>query len=93
MIFNGEVGTVSVFTSSNGSLPAGHWAQRATDHIVNVGDSSHPQIAEQATAFKETIYKVIDHYIREAITEDRAKVIDLLRSAGHNDLANSMEKL
>jgi hypothetical protein len=93
MISNGEIGTVSVFTSSNGPLPVGHWAQRATDHIVKVGDDSHPQIAEQARAFKETIYRAIDYYIKEAIKEDRSKVIILLRSAGHNDLANSMEKL
>jgi len=93
MIFNGEVGNVSVFTSSNGSLPSGHWARRATDHIIKVGDKSHPEIAEQATAFREEIYKAIDYYIKEAVKEDRSKVISLLRSAGHNDLANSMEKL
>ncbi len=93
MIFNGEVGNVSVFTSSNGSLPSGHWARRATDYIIKVGDKSHPEIAEQATAFREEIYKAIDYYIKEAVKEDRSKVISLLRSAGHNDLANSMEKL
>ena len=93
MIFNGEVGDVSVFTSSNGPLPSGHWAQRATDHIIKVGDNSHPQIAEQARAFKETIHKAIDYYMKEAIKEDRSKVVTLLRSAGHNDLANSVEKL
>lgn len=93
MIFNGEVGNVSVFTSSNGSLPAGHWAQRATDYIIKVGDKSHPEISEQARAFRDSIYKAVDYYIKEAIKEDRSKVTTLLRSAGHNDLANSVEKL
>jgi hypothetical protein len=93
MIFNGEVGNVSVFTSSNGSLPSGHWARRAADHIIQVGEKSHPEIAEQAMAFKESIYKAVDYYIKEAIKEDRSKVTTLLRSAGHNDLANSVEKL
>ena len=93
MTFNGEVGNVSVFTSSNGTLPSGHWAQRAADYIIRVGEKSHPEIAEQATAFREAIYEAIDYYIKEAVKEDRSKVISLLRSAGHNDLANSVEKL
>ena len=93
MIFNGEVGNVSVFTSSNGSLPSGHWAQRAADYIIRVGEKSHPEIAEQAIAFKHSIYKAVDYYIKEAIKEVRSKVTTLLRSAGHNDLANSVEKL
>tara|TARA_R110001583_G_scaffold55916_1_gene169514 strand:- start:303 stop:584 length:282 start_codon:yes stop_codon:yes gene_type:complete len=93
MVFNGEVGNVSVVTTENGTLPSGHWAERATERIVSVGDDAPPAIAEQARVFKGQVYRTVDFYIKEAIKEDRSRVITLLRSAGHNDLANSVEKL
>jgi|TARA_R100001082_G_scaffold106966_1_gene80368 hypothetical protein len=87
------VGSVTVTTSVNGNLGPSHWAERAADTIVSVGSNSHPTIAEQAKAFKSYIHKAVQYYIWEAVKEDRSKVITLLRSAGHNDLANSVEKL
>tara|TARA_R100000005_G_C4986849_1_gene194962 strand:+ start:1431 stop:1715 length:285 start_codon:yes stop_codon:yes gene_type:complete len=87
------VGSVTVTTSVDGNLGPSHWAERAADTIVSVGSNAHPTIAEQAKAFKSYIHKAIQYYMWEAVKEDRSKVITLLRSAGHNDLANSVEKL
>ena len=92
-MFNGEIGSVTVTTTENGSLPTEYWAERAVEHIVSVGDSVSPVIAEQARVFRDQVHKTIDYFIKEAIKEDRSRVITLLRSAGHNDLANSVEKL
>ena len=92
-MISGEIGNVTVTTTNNGHLPPEHWAQRATSHIVHVGQDAHPAIADQAMAFKQTVCHVIDYYIRVASKEDRSKGVTLLRSAGQNDLANSVEKL
>ena len=92
-MISGEIGNVTVTTTNNGHLPPEHWAQRATNRIVHVGQDAHPAIADQAKAFKETVCHVIDYYIRVAIKEDRSKVVTMLRSAGQDDLANSVEKL
>ena len=92
-MFNAEIGNVIVTTTENGNLPTEYWAQRAGEHIVSVGDNAPPVIAEQARAFKVKVLKTIEYFIKEAIKEDRSKVVTLLRSAGHNDLANSVEKL
>ena len=92
-MFNGEIGDVAVVTTQNSTLPTGHWAERATDRIVSVSDDAPPVIAEQAQAFKDLVYKTIDFYIKEAIKEDRSRVVTLLRLAGQHDLANSVEKL
>jgi|TARA_R110000782_G_scaffold29639_17_gene73629 hypothetical protein len=88
-----EVGDVKVTTSQNSNLGPSHWAERAADTIISVGKTAHPAIAEQATQFKDYVHKAVQHFIWQAIKEDRSKVITLLRSAGHNDLANSVEKL
>jgi len=92
-MFSGKIGNVTVTTTENGTLPTEYWAERATECVVRVGDNAPPAIAEQARAFRDTIYKAIDYFIKEAIKEDRSKVVTLLRSAGHDDLANSVEKL
>ena len=93
MLNLGEVGDVKVTTSEHGNLGPSHWAERASDIIISVGKNAHPTIAEQAKEFKAYIHKAVQYFIWEAIKEDRSKVITLLRSAGHSDLANSVEKL
>ena len=92
-MFTAEVGTVSVATTDDTTLGPEHWARRTADHIVSVGADAHPLIAEQALEFKEFIYKAAAYYMYEAINEDRSRVVNLLRVAGHNDLANSVEKM
>jgi hypothetical protein len=92
-MFTGEVGDVSVITTNNSTLGPDHWAKRASDQIVSVGKDAHPLIAEQAIEFKQFIYDAVKYYMHEAIKEDRSRIVTLLRSADHNDLANSVEKL
>ena len=88
-----KVGNVSVITTNGSTLGPDHWAKRVSDQIVSVGKDAHPLIAEQAIEFKQFIYSAVHYYMYEAIKEDRSRIVDLLRSAGHNDLANSVEKL
>ena len=92
-MFTGEVGDVSVITTNDSTLGPDHWAKRASDQIVSVGKDAHPLIAEQAIEFKQFIYDAVKYYMHEAIKEDRSRIVTLLRSADHNDLANSVEKL
>ena len=92
-MFTGEVGDVSVITTNNSTLGPDHWAKRASDQVLSVGKDAHPMIAEQALEFKKFIYDAVRYYMYEAIKEDRSRVATLLRSADHNDLANSVEKL
>ena len=92
-MINGEVGNVIVTTSHNSTLGPEYWADRATEQVISIGEDAHPLIVDQARAFKDRIRKVFKHYMEEVIREDRSKVVTLLRSAGHNDLANSVEKL
>ena len=92
-MISGEVGDVSVITTNNSTLGPDHWAKRASDQIVSVSKDTHPLIAEQAVEFKEFIYKAVKYYMYEAINEDRSGIVTLLRSAGHNDMANFVERL
>ena len=81
-------GTVNVVTTSNHGLPVEHWADRASDTIISVGQQSHPVIAEQANAFKDTIRHVVLHYMKEAVKSDRTTLIASLEAAGQKEMAN-----
>jgi hypothetical protein len=92
-MFAGKVGNVTVITTNDTILGPNHWAKRASDQIVSVGKGAHPLIAKQALEFKKFIYNAVKYYMHEAIKEDRSRVVTLLRSEDHNDLANSVEML
>ena len=92
-MLTGEVGNVIVTTTNDTTLGPYHWEKRAAEQIVSVSKDAHPLIAEQAVEFKEFIYKAVKYYMYEAINEDRSGVVTLLRSAGHNDMANFVERL
>ena len=92
-MFTGEVGNVTVITTNDTTLGPDHWAKRVSDQIVSVGKGAHPLIAEQALEFKQFIYNAVKYYMHQAIREDRSRIVTMLRSADHNDLANSVEKL
>jgi len=92
-MFVGEVGDVTVITTNDTTLGPDHWATRASDQIMSVGKDAHPLIAEQALEFKKFIHNAVRYYMYEAIKEDRSRIVTLLRSADHNDLANSVERL
>tara|TARA_R100000353_G_C6507988_1_gene195879 strand:- start:895 stop:1071 length:177 start_codon:yes stop_codon:yes gene_type:complete len=58
-----------------------------------VGGKSHPLIAQQAEAFKESVSNVILFYMKEAIKSDRTTLIALLEQQGHQDMAEILRRL
>lgn len=79
---------VDVSTTSNGGHPPDFWAKLAADRIVQVSDSAHPAIREQAVAFRKNVEQVILLYMKRAIQSDRTTVNHILTEAGHPQLAN-----
>mgnify|MGYP000141398816 CR=1 FL=1 len=88
-----EVGSVSVATTSNKGHGARFWAEKATNKIVSVGSECHPVIAEQAEAFKGSVFEVVDFYIKQAIKSDRTTLIGELEQQGQNEMANIIRRL
>lgn len=86
MQMSGQVGSVLVATTDHRGWTVEEIAQRATDRIVYVGNSSHPLVRDQAIAFKEEIKGVIAAYLREAVDQDRVTMANRLREAGHPEL-------
>jgi hypothetical protein len=84
---------VDVETSNNGGHPPEFWAKRAADRIVQVADTAHPAIREQAQAYKAAIEVVVLEHINRAIKCDRSTVSYLVSEAGHPQLAEHLRRL
>jgi hypothetical protein len=84
---------VEVETSNNGGHSPEFWARRAADRIVQVADSAHPAIREQAQAYKAAIELVVLEHINRAIKCDRSTVSYLVSEAGHPQLAEHLRRL
>jgi hypothetical protein len=89
----GSVGVVKVFTTVDRGFTAEEIAERAVDKIIHVGDKSHPLVAEQARAFKDSIRKVLVHYLDEAQRNERMTIQARLRETGHPKIADLIGEL
>jgi hypothetical protein len=83
---------VVVATTVNRGWTVGELAQRAADKIVYVGDRSDPVVQAQARAFKDQIRQVVEHYLREAVDQDRQTTALRLSEAGHPELVPLLGK-
>ena len=88
-----EVGSVLVSTTQDKGHDPEFWAKAASDRIVSVGGNCHPLIAQQAEAFKQSVEKTVEFYIKEAIKSDRTTLIAELERQGHADMANIIRSL
>ena len=88
-----QAGTVLVVTTENGGLTVDHWADRATEKIISVGEKNHPEIVEQAKAYKENIRHVVKVYMEEAIKSSKTDTIAELERNGYVDVAEILRKI
>ena len=84
---------VTVHTSDNKGFSPEEVASRCDDKIIQVGDNAPIEIQEQARAYKEHIEKVIAFYMKEAIKSDRTTVVNAIKNAGQEKLAELIRRL
>ena len=88
-----QAGTVNVVTTDNGGLSVDYWADRATDTIISVGEKNHPEIVQQAKAYKDNIRHVVKNYMQEAINSSKTDTIAELERNGYEDVASILRKV
>lgn len=84
---------VDVLTTSGRGMTADEVTELALNKLISISDTAPPAIAEQARAFRERMRLVIVYYMRQAIASDRTTVYNILRDAGHPDLAETIRRL
>ena len=68
-------------------------AERCADRIIEISDTAHPGIRDQAHAFRQHMVKVLAFYMREAIKSDRTTTYNALSEAGYKELAEQLRRL
>jgi hypothetical protein len=89
----GKPGAVTVMTSNNGGLAPEQIAELCVERLIKVSDSAPPEIAMQARAYREQMLAVVLHYVKVAVSEDRATVATKLHQGGHHQLALQIRSL
>ena len=88
-----QLGSVVVKTSEQGGLRNEQIADLAVEKIASVSEDAPSHLKEQAKLFKEQLKGIIHHYILLARKEERATIMQALRSSGHKELAEYIRRL
>ena len=88
-----ELGNVIVKTSEIGGLNNEQIADLAVDKIASVSEDAPSHLKEQAKLFREQLKGIIHHYILLARKEERATIIQALRSSGQKETAEYIRRL
>ena len=88
-----QLGSVVVKTSEQGGLSNEQIADLAVEKIASVSEDAPPHIKEQAKLSKEQLKGIIHHYLLLARKEERATIMQALRSSGHKEMAEYIRRL
>ena len=88
-----QLGNVIVKTSDKGGLNNEQIADLAVEKIASVSEDAPPHLKQQAKLFKEQLKGIIHHYLLLARKEERATIMQALRSSGHKEMAEYIRRL
>ncbi len=80
-----------VITTSYGGMTPEQVAELALAKIIYVGQDANPLLKEQALAYKDSIRKVLVHYMKQAIKSNHTTIANKLHEAGHSELTKLLE--
>lgn len=84
---------IKVSSTNNRGFTPEELAEQCLGQIVSISDTAPPVIRDQAKAFAKSIETVIVQYMKQAIHSDRTTVYNVLKEAGHPDLAEVVRRL
>ena len=84
---------ITVNTTSNRGRTPEEIADRCLEKILGVSNNAPPEIKDQALAYRDVIRQVLIYYMKEMVTSDRTTVYNLLRDAGHPELAEAIRRI
>ena len=87
------MGSVKVFTSSNGGHSPETMADMAMNKIMVINEKAPPPIRDQAVAYRNNVRNVILYYLTEMAKTERTTIWALLRQQGHDDMAEIIRRL
>ena len=87
----GMIGNVRVMTASGRGFTPEEIAERAVDRIISIGDTTCPELAVQARAFKQELNRTLVFYLKEMVSSHNTTLTHRLNEAGHHELVRLLE--
>jgi hypothetical protein len=84
---------VRVGTTSNRGLTPSEVAEMCVEKLMYVSQDAPPAIRDQAVFYKDQLFVLIEHYMKQAVASDRTNVINALTNAGSPQLAEMIRRL
>jgi hypothetical protein len=84
---------VDVKTTDGRGFTPEELAEQCVQKLISVSDNAHPGIRDQARAYSKHIETLVAYYMRQAIRSDRTTVQNVLKDAGHPELAELIRRL
>ena len=84
---------VSVGTTSNRGLTPSEVAEMCVEKLMYVSQDAPPAIRDQAVFYKDQLFVLIEHYMKQAVASDRTNVINASTNAGSPQLAEMIRRL
>tara|TARA_B100001057_G_C22713695_1_gene896880 strand:- start:755 stop:1048 length:294 start_codon:yes stop_codon:yes gene_type:complete len=84
---------VEVVTTNNRGRTVEEVAERCLDQIIQVSETAPPVIRDQAIEFRNRIKPLLIFYMKEVVNSDRTTVYNIIRDAGHPDVAEFIRRL
>ena len=89
----GDVGTVSVFTSTDGGHSPEQLAEMAMSKIIAINENAPPAIRDQALTYRNKIENVLIYYLKQMAQSERTTIWALLKKQGRTDMAEIIRRL
>jgi|TARA_R110002020_G_scaffold160388_3_gene344797 hypothetical protein len=89
----GGLGTISVFTSTDGGHSPEQIADMALNRIMQVNETAPPVIRDQAIAHKDKLREVLIYYMHSMAKSERTTIWALMKKQGHEDIAEIIRRL
>jgi hypothetical protein len=88
-----SLGTVSVFTSTDGGHTPEQVADMALNRIMQINETAPPVIRDQAIAHKDRLREILIYYMNSMAKSERTTIWSLMKKQGHDDIAEIIRRL
>lgn len=87
------VSDVEVDVTNNRGLTPAEVAKMCVKKLMYISEGAPPEIKDQALAYQDQLFVLIEHYMKQAVVSDRTNVINALTNAGHPQLAEMIRRI
>ena len=84
----GNIGSPTVVTSTNGGLSAEQITMLCCNKIVQISENAAPEVKEQARLFRSQLETAVHSYVVQAQKEERDTCVQIAVRGGYPELAD-----